>query len=277
MIDAHCHLDDPRFDLDREEVLRQGREAGVTAWLVAGVDPHQWARGAALARSRADIGCAYGLHPWAVARMGSMGEVEQALAILHQRLEEEEAAGLGETGLDASRFVPDGTLPLQTHAFIQQVGMSREKNLPLVLHVLKAHDSALALLRREGVGPAGGMVHSFSGSAEQAREYLRLGLHLSFGPSVCRPDAEKLRRAAREVPQDRLLAETDCPDQPPPTHAGARNEPRWLTEVMASLAEIRREDPSKVAEFTAENARTLFHFEEGMGFTTRVSARRWSS
>lgn len=258
LFDVHNHLDDPRFDADREAAVRAARGEGVQGFVVAGYGPERWERQREVCAGPLVAWPCYGLHPWAAARAGDEDGIDRALVALDRFLDGTSAVGLGETGLDASRSVPDGSLPLQERAFRGQLRMARERDLPLVLHVLRAHEAALAVVREEGVPVSGGMVHSFSGSPEQARAWVRLGLHVSIGPSVCHPRSDKVRAACRAVPADRLLIETDCPDQAPWPDGGARNEPAWLVRVALAAAAARREDPAALGLRCARNAVRLF-------------------
>ncbi|MCK6526326.1 TatD family hydrolase [Myxococcota bacterium] len=258
MIDAHCHLDDHRFDADRAEAMEAARRVGVRGFVVAGVGPGRWERQRRLCADVADAFACYGLHPWAVARARDDGEVDGALAELERFLEEAPAVGLGETGLDASGHAPRDSLPRQERAFRAQLRLARARDLPLVLHVVRAHEEALRVVREEGVPPRGGMVHSFGGDPEQARRWIRLGLSISLGPSVCDPRAERARTVAREVPADALLIETDCPDQAPWPDRGLRNEPSCLARVALAVAAIRDEDPRSLGDRAARNAARLF-------------------
>lgn len=258
MIDAHCHLDDPRFDADRAAAMEAARHAGVRGFVTAGVGPDRWERQRRLCADVPDTFACYGLHPWAVARARDDGEVAGALAHLERVLDEAPAVGLGETGLDASGHTPRDSLPRQERAFRAQIRLARARDLPLVLHVVRAHEEALRVAEEEGVPRRGGMVHSFGGDPGQARRWIRLGLSISLGPSVCDPRSVRARRVAREVPPDSLLIETDCPDQAPWPDRGVRNEPAWLARVALAVAAIRDEDPRSLGERAARNAARLF-------------------
>jgi TatD DNase family protein len=148
------------------------------------------------------------------------------------------------------------TLPLQERAFRAQLAFARDHQLPVVLHVLRAHNRGLEILKQDGV--PGGVLHSCSASADQVREYLRLGLYISFAGTVCNPNARKVHDAARAVPSERLLVETDAPFQTPLPHRPAQNEPAFLVAIVDALAKIRGERPELLAQQTDTNARRLF-------------------
>ena len=134
---------------------------------------------------------------------------------------------------------------------------ARDHHLPVVLHLLRAHARGLEILKADGV-PDGGVLHSCSASADQVREYLALGLYVSFPGTVCNDNARKIHEAARAVPIERLLVETDAPFQTPLPHRPAQNEPAFLVAIVDALARIRGERPDLIAQATETNARRLF-------------------
>jgi TatD DNase family protein len=142
--------------------------------------------------------------------------------------------------------------------FTAHLEAARALGLPLVIHVIRAHEIVPALLSRARAHEVGGVIHSFSGSAELAKVYADLGFACSFAGPVTWPRARKPKWAAAAAPADRLLAETDCPDQSPEGWRGRRNEPASLPEVIAGLAQARGADPQAIAALTAANARRVF-------------------
>lgn len=254
MFDAHCHLDSSGFDADRSELLSRARSAGVTGFLVAGLGPETWERQARVCAEYPDLHPCYGVHPYVAARLpdGGLDEAMTSLAAVKG------AVGVGETGLDTSKYVPRGSLPRQLEAFRAQLAFAREVDLPVVLHILGAHGMALDLLRGDGTPAAGGVVHSYSGSAELVPRYEALGLYISFSGSITRPTARRWVAAARAVSPERLLVETDCPDQRPTGCQGDRNLPEWLPIVVGTLARGLDEEVVAVASRTDSNARRLF-------------------
>ncbi len=255
-VDTHNHLDFAAFDSDREAVLERARAAGIGGHLVAGVDPAGWVRQRALAAKHPGVRWTAGLHPQVAAGMRP-GAIDEALAGLPAQLEGAHAAsGVGETGLDRL-FVDPATLDVQLHAFRAQLALARELERPLVLHIVKAHGKALEVVKRDGLPAAGGVIHSFSGNAELARQYVELGLSIGFVGAVCRPNARKLHAAAAAVPDDRLLIETDAPDQSPPGHP-QRNEPTALLDVAEAVARVRGCRPEAVLVLSTRNSERLF-------------------
>lgn len=246
-IDGHCHLTDPGLDPKRDQQLETARALGITAWVQGGIEPEDWDRQVALkAKLGASLILTFGLHPWWVARH-TPDEVAAALVTLKNRLGE--AAGLGELGLDtAPRHCLPGTLPLQIEAFERQLELAKAADKPLVLHIVRAHGEALAILKRLGPFPAGGLVHRFSGSAEMAREYAQLGLYLSIGGDVLSEGFQNLKKAVGSVPSDRLILETDAPDK----------EPKALVAIAEAVARIREEAPEALLDRSTEHIKRLF-------------------
>lgn len=249
MIDSHCHLDAPEFDRDRTAVLTRARAAGVKALVVPAVSQAGWQKLADLARSEADIHPAYGLHP-----MFQAEHLPAHLQALEDWLDAHPAVAVGEAGLDG--YVADLDPQVQQHYFEGQLRIARERELPVILHARRAHEQVLHAVRR--LGPLRGVIHSYAGSAEQARQFIRAGFLLGFGGPITYPRARRLRALVQVLPVDALLIETDAPDQPLHGQQGQRNEPARLVGVLATLAELRQEDRQRLAEQTAANARALF-------------------
>lgn len=249
----------------RDAALTRAQAAGLSGVLLAGVDLADWQAQCALSRSAPPgfvVARAYGIHPQVVELFDDEGLAAQ-LAVLAQTLtgghrDLPAPHAVGELGLDALTPARRATLPRQERVFRDQLALARQADLPLVLHILRTHGEALRLLRADGVPRCGGVVHSYSGSAELVPDYLALGLSLSFSGAVTWPQSRRLQAAARCVPSERLLIETDAPDQTPERHRPAANEPAFLPTICASLAVIRGEDPSTLARVTRDNAYRLF-------------------
>lgn len=260
MFDAHCHLDLPVFEGGPAAAIARALDAGVEGFVVAGVDQEGWRRQRTLASEHPSISVAYGLHPWSVAAL-SDASLGLELDALNTALDEGEGVwpvALGELGLDRGRRVAPESYPRQKRAFRLQLAMARERDLPVILHVVKAHGAALDIARADGLPRSGGMVHGFNGSAEVAQEWVRLGLHISFSASILRPNAKRVQAAARTVRSSWLLCETDAPDQGVGLEAGAVNEPARLPQVIEGLARLRGVAPEEIARTSALNARKLF-------------------
>lgn len=250
-IDAHCHLHDQRFADDLSTVVASSRAAGVSGWMLGGVDPPDWSRARQLAGRFTGVRWSAGLHPVRVASMEAAA-VEAALAALPaQFVGPWAAAAVGEIGLDRV-FASRDSLPGQRTAFERQLGWALDRRLPVVLHIVGAHGMALEVLEKRG--PIAGVVHACSAHPQVVLRYLKLGLHIGFAASVLR--AERVAKAARLVPSDRLLVETDAPDQSP--QPGQRNSPARLLMVARAVADARGVGAKDVLRLSARNAEALF-------------------
>ncbi|HET9553987.1 MAG TPA: TatD family hydrolase [Anaeromyxobacteraceae bacterium] len=256
MIDTHCHLDKADFDADRAEVLARARAAGVTDLVVPATGPDGWAPLLALAAATPGVHAALAVHPQLLPELDARGD-DRRLADLDAAIGRGGAVGVGECGLDGGSVEAGAPMDRQVAVLAGHLAIARRHRLPVLLHGLRAHDPLLALLERDGL-PAGGVLHSFSGSAEQVVPFARLGLHFAFAGPVTYERARKPLLAARAVPRDRLLLETDAPDQTPRPHRG-RCEPAFLGEVAAAVAAALGLSVAEVDEVTSANARRLFH------------------
>jgi TatD DNase family protein len=249
LLDSHCHLDVAEFDIDRDAVMARARDHGVTRQIVPAIDAAGWPRLRDICAEDAGLFPAYGLHP-----MYLDAHRDEHLAQLRECLEREQPVAVGECGLDY--FVDGLDRDLQSHFFDRQLELAREFDLPVVVHARRAVDAVIAAIRR--IGKLRGVVHSFSGSEEQARQLWGLGFMIGLGGPVTYERANRLRRLAATMPLEHLLLETDAPDQPDASIRGQRNEPAHLANVLSTIAQLRRVDASEVAAATTANAERLF-------------------
>jgi len=249
-VDAHTHLDFPVFEPDRDAIIARARAAGVTGYVLAGADPADWDR---LVETADALGaaCCLGVHPWWAADRSP----DQLDSDLERLASTPGLDGIGETGLDWAKAPEEGSRrAAQRASFAAHIELSHARNLPLVLHIVRAHEEALGTLARADIPPAGGMIHGWSGAADHVEAAVELGLHLSFGASIHR--SRRARESLARVPDHRLLLETDCPDQP---LAGRdRGEPIDLLQIARIAAEVRDTTAETVLALTGENARNLF-------------------
>jgi TatD DNase family protein len=249
VFDTHSHLDVDLFDRDRDEVVARARAAGVEAILVPAIRPATWPGLRVLAETYDLVRLAFGVHPQVVPELHP-GEVDD----LVEKLIASDGIAIGETGLDGAT----GDQDRQEALFRAHIRAARERKLPLIIHVLRAHDVAPRILREEKAHEVGGVMHSYSGGAALVGVYRDLGMAFSFAGPVTYPNARKPVEAARLIPDDLLLAETDSPDQAPEPHRGGRSEPAFVADVIAGLAAIRGKSPEEMARLTTENARRIF-------------------
>lgn len=252
-IDSHSHLDAAEFAADRAAVLERARAAGVTRQIVPAVDASGWPALRELAAATPGVHPAYGLHPVYLAR-----HRDEDLAALPDWIAAERPCAVGECGLDY--YLPDLDPERQARIFARQLAIAREARLPVVVHARRAVDAVIAAVRR--VGGLRGVVHSFGGSEEQARQLWQLGFHLGIGGAVTHERATRLRALVARMPLDFLLLETDAPDQPPAGHRGERNEPALLPAIAAVVAGLRGIAIEDLAAATTRNARLLFGLPE---------------
>ena len=254
MFDAHCHLD--RCTERPERVLERAWQAGVNHLVVAGVERKRWANQTAL--SGPGVHIAWGVHPWRVAEAPEQWPTEYRALCRVLENPPIQPVAIGETGLDYGRRIDPDSHLVQKEAFRMQLRLAKEHGLPVILHIVRAHNDAAQILKEEGVQNVGGMVHSFSGNPEQAKAYLRMNLHISFAGNVVDPNNKRVRKAAASIPDDRLLVETDSPDQTPKTRKPLPNEPAFLIDVISAVAELRDQTSQHVTSTTTANAHALF-------------------
>lgn len=256
IVDTHAHLDDASFAGDLETVMQRAADAGVGRVVVPAIDRGNWEAVASLAAAHARIAPAYGLHPLMLER-----HRDEHLDELPGWLDAHPHVAVGEIGLD---FYVEGLDPSrQREVFARQLHLASERKLPVIVHARRAHEEVTLTLRRhKGLR---GVVHSFAGSAEQARQLFDLGFMLGIGGPVTYERATRLREVVRTMPLQFLLLETDSPDQPLHGHQGKRNEPALTASVLGVVAALREESAEAIARATTANAARLFGWVAGSG------------
>ena len=249
LFDSHSHFDAPEFDADRNAVLARAHAAGVTRQIVPAVSAAAWPKLREICAADAGLYAAYGLHP-----MYLPEHHPEHLVALREWIERERPVAVGECGLDF--FVEGLDAEQQSLYFEGQLRLARDFELPVIVHARRAVDAVMAAIRR--FGPLRGVVHSFSGSADQARRLQALGFLIGLGGPVTYARANRLRTLAASLPIECLLLETDAPDQPDSGHRGQRNEPARLTTICDTIAALRDIAPETVARATTANAERLF-------------------
>ncbi|MBK6742283.1 MAG: TatD family hydrolase [Hydrogenophilales bacterium] len=248
LIDTHCHLDAAEFDVDRAAVHERARAAGVVLQIIPAISLDNCA--AVEATCRRYPGClpAWGMHP-----MYIQSHRPEHLDALRRQIETWRPVAIGEIGLDL--FVPGLDYATQEFYYVEQLKIARDHDLPVLLHCRRANDPILKQLRRfPGIR---GIAHAFSGSRQQADEFLKLGFKLGFGGAFTWTRATRLRALAATLPLDALVLETDSPDIPPAWIGQGRNEPAELAGIAATLADLRGVEVSEVAVQTSANARSV--------------------
>ncbi|OYY74390.1 MAG: hypothetical protein B7Y40_05450 [Gammaproteobacteria bacterium 28-57-27] len=245
--DSHCHLADVRFAGVRRAVLARAAEAHVNALLAVAAEAADWPQLLRLRRRCPQVGVAFGLHPW-------FEHDPAALQRLPEWLQRGHARAVGECGLDfgagrAARGEQEALL-------LPQLRLARELSLPVILHAHKSEDVlAMHLARLPGVR---GVVHGFHGSQQQADRFLQLGFYLGLGAAITYPNAQRLRAVVASLPLERMVLESDAPDQPP-FGRSRPNEPAFVLDTLSVLASLHGLNVEAMAEVTWQNAVSLFH------------------
>jgi TatD DNase family protein len=248
LIDTHCHLDAAEFDADRDAVVGRARRAGIGSIVVPSVERANFGAVASVCRDYAGCAPAYGIHPMYVAQSRT-----EDLDVLREMLQREPAVAVGEIGLDF--FVPERDEERQQFYFTEQLKIASQLDLPVLLHVRRAVDAVLAQLRRIRV--PGGIAHAFSGSRQQADEFVKLGFKLGFGGAMTHERATRLRELAATLPLETIVLETDAPDIPPYWLSRGRNEPGELGRIADVLAQLRGIQTAEVVAATGANAQAV--------------------
>ena len=251
-IDTHCHLDEDAFTQDCAESISRAVDAGVVAMVAVGITLQSCRRVIELADRFPAVFATVGLHPNYVSTAGPQ-DWDQIVDLAKSP----KVVGLGETGLD--QYWDHSPLELQVEYFDRHMELSRNLDLPFVVHCRDAEADVVAQLRRHAQQePLNGVMHSFCGSSETAAACLEMGMYLSIGGMVTFKKNESLRQVAATIPTDRLLVETDAPYLAPTPFRGKRNEPAHVRLTAACLAEIRGVTKEEIAGATTANARRLF-------------------
>ncbi|MCL4425386.1 MAG: TatD family hydrolase [Firmicutes bacterium] len=251
LIDTHAHTDLSQFAHDRREVYRRAEEAEVKTIINVGYDAATSQRSVQYAGRYPFVYAAVGFHPH-----DAKGFDERAEALVESLARQPRVVAIGEIGLDYYRDL--SPRERQEEAFRRQIRLARRLQLPVIIHDRDAHADTIRILAEEGAREVGGVLHSFSGDMEMAREALDLGLYLGFSGPVTFSNGRRAQEIARFAPLDRVLLETDCPYLTPEPHRGRRNEPAYVRLIAEKIAGLRGLSLERLAEVTTENGRRLF-------------------
>ena len=256
--DSHCHLQDERFDSDREAVILRAAEVGVREIVVIGSDPRTAAAARALATEASGrqgwprLWFTAGLHPHEASRWDSRTRLEVEAEL------DRGAIAVGEVGLDF--HYDNSPRALQRTALEDQLALARERDLPVVVHSRNAEEETLAALDESGVSPERIVLHCFTGSTSMLGRAVERGYYVSFS-GIATFGSFDSRTLVPAVPVDRILTETDAPYLAPVPHRGRRNEPAFLPATVATLAEHRRIGTAELAHVTRDNARRFYRLD----------------
>lgn len=250
IIDSHVHLEDRRFNNDRDSLIKSLHDDGIKAVINIGSDMATSKASVELANKYENIYAVVGVHPHEVKDMNAntISELEALAA-------NKKVVAIGEIGLDY--YYDNSPRDIQRERFEEQILLAKKLDLPIVIHSRDAAKDTLDIVKKHADGLRGEM-HCFSYSVEMMREYLKLGFYIALGGPVTYKNAVVPKEVAKEVPLDRLLIETDCPYLTPEPFRGKRNEPKYARFVAEKIAEIKGISYEELAEATNKNVEDLF-------------------
>lgn len=251
--DTHCHLDVTAFDEDRGDVLAHCRSQGINQIVIPAIQADTWNNLLDLCISEKGLYPALGLHPVFIEKHHAT-DINKLEALLQTA----SPVAIGEIGLDF--YLKELEQQQQVDLFEAQLQLAKNHNLPVILHVRKAHDQVLQLLKKHKV--KGGFSHAFNGSLQQAEQYINLGFKLGFGGTLTYENSTKIHQLAKSLPLEAIVLETDAPDMVVESHRGERNSPEYISDCLAALAKIRNESIDVIAKQTTQNAHEVINFSD---------------
>ena len=250
LVDSHCHLDFEVFDNDRAQVLQRAQDNNINHIIVPGTEKKFWHRIQSLCRKHKQLHACYGLHPYWL-----NNHVLHDIQKLDAYINENKPVALGECGLDFRPHQADKKT--QLNFFESQLSIAESHQLPVVIHSVKATETVIQTIKK--FKKLRGMIHSYSGSGEQAKQLIDLNFLISVSGSLTYDNAKNIRAVVKEIPLTSLLLETDAPDQVDQDNAGKRNEPAYLVNTLNTISKLRTESLEKIAQQTTINAKRLFN------------------
>lgn len=253
LVDSHCHLDFDVFDEDRQETIQRARDAGVATLVTICTHVTRFDRIRAIAEGYADIWCTVGIHPHQAEEEPVVSVEDLVSCAAHPKV-----VGIGETGLDY--YYDNSPRELQKTSFRTHIAAARETGLPLIVHTRDADDDMADILEDEmGKGDFPGVLHCFSSGRRLAERALDIGFYISLSGIVTFKNAQDLRDIAKDVPADRILVETDSPFLAPIPNRGKRNEPSFVVDTAAKVAELVGMEKDELSRTSTDNFFRLFN------------------
>ena len=250
LFDTHAHFDDERFDADRDAMLEQMKDFGVTNITNIASSMASSRRSVELAEKYDFVYASVGVHPSETENL-----TETDMEELRRLAQHPKVRAIGEIGLDY--HYPDDVAPdIQKKWFIRQLDLAQELNMPVIIHDRDSKGDSLEILKKMKI--SNGVAHCFSGSAETAREIIKLGMMISFTGVLTFKNARRAIEACAAVPTDRLMIETDCPYMAPEPHRGERNHSGYVRYVAEKMAEIKGISYEEMVDITDRNAKRFF-------------------
>lgn len=266
-VDTHCHFDADDFADQQPQLWQACCARGVKTLIIPGVEPAQWQTAAQLSQRYSGIYYAVGIHPWWIEKIlpdsllnNSSSQHSEMLIDddwrrdLHTQVSAKNCVAIGECGLDGTITTP---MVQQQQLFELHLQLAQELTKPLIIHSVKAHNDVFALLKKYRPR-AGGVIHAFSGSLQQAQAYWQLGFYLGVGGTITYERAKKTRHAVTELPLEAIVLETDAPYMPLSGRQGEPNRPDYLPDIAHTLAQLRGQSLHHIAQQTTHNAKHLF-------------------
>ncbi|AEM77632.1 TatD DNase family protein [Thermoanaerobacter thermohydrosulfuricus] len=250
LVDSHAHLEDEKYDRDREKVIEECKK-DLTFLINVGSNLLTSKQSIELAHNYDFIYASVGIHPHDAQREFDKVEEIERLAL------QEKVVAIGEIGLDY--YYDDPPKEFQKEIFIKQIRLAKKLNLPIIIHDRDAHGDILDILKQEWTKDLRGVFHSYSGSVEMAFQVIEMNFYISLGGPVTFKNAKKPKEVAKAVPIEKLLIETDSPYLTPEPYRGKRNTPVYVKFVAKKIAELREMPYEEVCRITAENAIKLFN------------------
>lgn len=251
LIDTHTHLNVEQFSGIEDEIIEQALELGVKRLIVVGFDEPTIKQAIRLADKYENVYLTLGWHPTEAHTYTP--EIEEQLI---KWLQHEKVVAIGETGLDY-HWTPE-TKKIQKEVFRRHIQLAKELNLPFTVHNRDSTEDVYEVIKAEGVGPAGGIMHSFNLDVDWLEKFLDLGMHISYSGVVTFKNAPEVKESAKQTPLDRILVETDAPYLSPEPYRGRRNQPGYTRYVAEEIARLKQISVEEFAEITTQNAEKLF-------------------
>ena len=250
IIDTHAHYDDGQFDADREELLGSMKEGGIGLIVNAGSTVASWDKIVELTEKYPFVYGAVGVHP------DEVGELdEEKFLRMADLLELDKIVAVGEIGLDY--YWDKEKRDLQKEWFVRQLGLAREKEMPVIIHSREAAADTFDIMKQHAAGMKA-VIHCYSYSPEMAREYVKMGYYIGVGGVVTFKNAKKLKQVVQEIPLESIVLETDCPYLAPVPYRGKRNCSLYLPYVAEQIAELKGTTVEEVIQQTEKNSRELY-------------------
>ena len=250
IIDTHAHYDDEQFDADREELLGSMEEGGIGLIVNVGSTVASWDKIVELTEKYPFVYGAVGVHP------DEVGELdEEKFLRMADLLDRDKIVAVGEIGLDY--YWDKEKHDLQKEWFVRQLGLAREKEMPVIIHSREAAADTFDIMKQHAAGMKA-VIHCYSYSPEMAREYVKMGYYIGVGGVVTFKNAKKLKQVVQEIPLESIVLETDCPYLAPVPYRGKRNCSLYLPYVAEQIAELKGTTVEEVIQQTEKNSRELY-------------------